>query len=65
MNTPVSCCWFSNETKDCLPLPGGIQGQAGWAVSNLVWWEVSLPIAGDGNKTIFKVSSNPNHSLIL
>ena len=30
MNTPVSCCWFSNETKDCLPLLGGVQGQARW-----------------------------------
>jgi len=35
------------------------------ALSNLVWWKVSLPMAGwTGNRMIFKVPSNPNHSMI-
>ena len=33
--------------------------------SNLVWWEVSLPIAGGWNDMILHVLSNPNHSMIL
>jgi len=35
------------------------------ALSNLVWWKVSLPMAGSGNKMICKDPSNPNHSMIL
>jgi len=35
------------------------------AVSNLVWWEVSLPIAGGWNYMILNVPSNPNHSMVL
>jgi len=35
------------------------------AVSNLGWWEVSLPIAGGWNYMILKVPSNPNHSMIV
>ena len=35
------------------------------ALSNLVWWKVSLPMAGGWNYMIFKVPSNPNHSMIL
>ena len=35
------------------------------AVSNLVWWEVSLPIAGGCNYMILNVPSNPNHSMVL
>jgi len=34
------------------------------AVSNLVWWKVSLPMAGGWNWKIFKLPSNPNHSMI-
>jgi len=30
------------------------------ALSNVVWWKVSLPM-----EMIFKVTSNPNHSMIL
>jgi len=33
------------------------------ALSNLVWWKVSPPMAG--GLMIFKVPSNPNHSMIL
>ena len=35
------------------------------ALSNLVWWKVSLPMAGGLELVIFKVPSNPNHSMIL
>lgn len=31
------------------------------ALGNLVWWEVSLPMAGGWNQGIFKIPSNPNH----
>ena len=34
------------------------------AVSDLVWWEMFLPIAGGWNWMILKVPSNPNHSVI-
>ena len=35
------------------------------ALSNLVWWKVSLPMAGGWNQVIFKVPSNPNHFMVL
>ena len=35
------------------------------ALSNLVWREVSLRIAGGLEKDDLKVPSNPNHSMIL
>lgn len=35
------------------------------AQSNLVWWEVSLPMAGGWNKMICKVPSNPKQLVIL
>jgi len=36
------------------------------AMSNLVWWKVSLLMAGGAwNEMIFKVPSNPNHTMIL
>jgi len=35
------------------------------ALSILDWWKVSLPKAGSGNYMIYKVPSNPNHSVIL
>jgi len=35
------------------------------ALSNLGWWKMSLLMAGGWNQMIFKVSSNPNHSMIL
>jgi len=34
-------------------------------LSNLVSWKVSLPMAGGLDRVIFKVPSNPNHSMIL
>ena len=33
------------------------------ALGNLVWGEVSLPMAGGWNWVGFKVPSNPNHSV--
>ncbi|PKU43552.1 hypothetical protein llap_6156 [Limosa lapponica baueri] len=46
----------------------GCKARLDGALSNLVWWEVSLPRAGglelDGN-LIFKVPSNSNHSMML
>jgi len=35
------------------------------ALSNLGWWEMSLLMAAVWNQMIFKVPSNPNHSMIL
>ena len=35
------------------------------ALSNLVWGKESLLMAGAWNQMIFKVPSNPNHSMIL
>ena len=35
------------------------------ALGNLVWWEVSLPMARGWNWMGFKIPSNPNHSAIL
>ena len=35
------------------------------ALGNLVWWEMSLPLASGWVWMIFKVPSNPNHSMIL
>jgi len=32
------------------------------ALSTVVWWKVSLPMAGGWNEIAYKVSSNPNHS---
>jgi len=34
------------------------------ALSTLGWWKGSLPMAGGWNQMIFKVPSNPNHSMI-
>ena len=34
-------------------------------LSTLVWWKVSLPMAGAWNWMIYKVPPNPNHSVIL
>lgn len=35
------------------------------ALGSLVWWDVSLPMAGGWDWVVFKVPSNPKHSLIL
>ena len=53
-----------NEAVDA-PSLEAFKARLDGAVSNLVWWEVSLPIAGGWNEVISKVPSNPNHSMIL
>jgi len=40
------------------------KGRLDRALSNLVWWKVSLPMAGGWNWMIFKAPSNPTHSVI-
>ena len=35
------------------------------AGSTLGWWKLSLPMAGGWNEMVYKVPSNPNHSVIL
>jgi len=35
------------------------------ALTNLVWWKMSLAMAGGWNEMICKVPSNPNRSMIL
>jgi len=35
------------------------------ALSNLVWWKVSPPMAGGWKEMICKIPSNPNQSMIL
>jgi len=35
------------------------------ALSNLVWWKMSLLMAGGWNQVIFQVPSNRYHSMIL
>jgi len=35
------------------------------ALSTLVWWKGSLPVAGGWNEMVCKVPSNPNHSMIV
>ena len=35
------------------------------AWSNLGWWKMFLLMAGRWNEMVYKVPSNPNHSMIL
>lgn len=41
------------------------QARLDGALSSVVRWEVSLPIAGDWNWMILRVPTNPNHYMIL
>ena len=43
----------------------GLKARLDGALSTLVWWKVSLLMAGDWHQVIFQVPSNPNHSMIL
>jgi len=45
------------------PLPGSIQGQVGWGSEQPGLVE-GVPAQGGWNQMIFKVPSNPNHSMI-
>lgn len=47
------------------PIPGGAQGQVGWALGSLSWGVVALPMAGDWGWVCSKVSYNSSHSVIL
>jgi len=53
--------WHSCPEKLWCPIPGGAQGQVGWALSSLSWWEAALPVAQDWGW----VPSDPSHSVIL
>jgi len=35
------------------------------ALSTLGWWNVSLPVAGVWNEVVYRVPSNPNHSMMI
>ena len=43
-------CWLSCPEKLWCPIPGATQGQVGWGLGQLNWWEAALPMArgGDG-----------------
>ena len=47
------------------PSLAGFKARLDGALSNLIWWKGSLPMAGGWNWGIYKVSSKPNHSMIL
>ena len=47
------------------PSLAGVKVRLDRALSNLVWWKVSLLMAGDWNWVVFKVPSTPNHSVIV
>jgi len=46
------------------PSLSGFRARLDGAGSTLGWWKGSLPVAGGWNQMIFKVPSNPNHSMI-
>ena len=47
-------CWnrLLREAVDAPSIPGGVQGQVGWALGSLGWYEkwrfVALPVGGVG-----------------
>jgi len=47
------------------PSLAGFKVRLDRALSHLVWWKVSLLMAGDWNWVVFKVPSTPNHSVIV
>jgi len=47
------------------PPPAVFKARLDGALSSLVWWKESLPVAGGLDEMIFLVLSNPNHSVIL
>jgi len=60
-------CWnrLPREVVDA-PSLEAFKARLDGALSNLVWWNVSLPPwQGGWNWTIYEVLSNPNHSMIL
>ena len=57
---------WNRQPREAVDLPSleALQARLDGAVSNLVWREESLPIAGSWNWMILKVPFNPNHSMI-
>jgi len=55
---------LSREAVDALSLQAS-KARLDGSWSNLVYWEVSLSIAGGWNWMILKAPSNPNHSVIF
>jgi len=55
---------FPREAVAALSL-AGFKARLDRALSNLVWWKMSLAMAGGWNWMICKVLSNPNPSMIL
>jgi len=47
------------------PSLAGLKARLDGALSNLGWWERSLPMGGGWNEMSYKVPSDPNHSMIL
>jgi len=47
------------------PSLAGFKARLDGALSNVVWWKVSLSMAGGWNWVICKAPSNSNHSVIL
>jgi len=47
------------------PSLAGFKARLDGALSTLGWGKMSLLMAGGWNQMIFKVPSNPNHSMIL
>jgi len=46
------------------PSLAGFKARLDGALSSLVWWKGSLPVAGGRNQMISKVPSNSNHSIM-
>ena len=42
-----------------------IKARLDGALSSLIWWETTLPMARGSEEIIFKVPSNSSHSMIL
>ena len=58
------------EAVDAPSVPGGVQGQVGWALGSLGWYEmwglVALPVGGRGLELRDPWGPfQPNHSVIL
>jgi len=43
----------------------GLKARLDGALSNLGWWKMSLLMAGGWDWMIYKVPSDPNHSMFL
>jgi len=57
--------WHCCPEKLWCPIPGGAQGQVGWALGSLSWWGTALFIAQGWGWMGFEVPSYPSHSVLL